>query len=127
MTHQYDGSLELVDHRPEIGGVARDPTKRHRRRDYRALVAVEALEHGTPAGTAPETTMTKNTRRRLGSLRGHCPDTILRTTLPGPCLPDSAAPPSSSGKRPPLAATSAMAEAARASARGKVAAMAGTS
>src|SRR5262249_51135150 len=73
--------------------------------------------------------VTRELEHGCAEVVGHAdlPHATVRTTLPGPWLPDLAAPPSSSGKRPSAAATSAMPEAATASASGKVAAMVGTS
>jgi hypothetical protein len=62
MADEHDGPVELVDERPEMGGVARDPAQGIRRRENRVLVTGEPVEHGPPARSVSESAVNENNR-----------------------------------------------------------------
>jgi hypothetical protein len=62
MAHEHDRAVELVDDRPEVGRVGRNPAKGSRRRENRVLVMVEAVVHGTPVRSVSEGTVHENDR-----------------------------------------------------------------
>jgi hypothetical protein len=60
MADEHHGSVELVDQSLQIGGVAREPAKRIRRRDHRVLVTVEEVVNRAPARSVSEGAVNEN-------------------------------------------------------------------